>query len=606
MRLINHRRRPWSFYSLRVCRKSHGGCVICVQAHEDTSASLRRIQDICTSVARLKVPFWVFTIEASTPASEAEVEVWLVRGKGKYFFVTTAGLIMCPFGRYNNSVAALLKGYVVAEGVGGVELVFGSAEVTNGLLSIFARELDIAGVIGETPAPTQFSPGTGHPPPMHPIDPPPPPPPPSTGVHPKRQRVPQPDLQIGPGGPAVTMMPGAIPGGGPISSSTPPVPVGKGPGFNRAHVVPLASLPSRNSPIVSVSKSCTAIVLDNVVSLAISREVRKPNLTARLANASRHSNTLLPNTTAVDRWDILVILPILNSSTIVKDKEVRIAITIEICKSDLAARLANARRNDNTILPDASVTRIWEIPQVQIRFDGTAAIDDQIVSTLVSIHIDKLNADAKVLPHTNASIVSNGKEVGETISVHIRKANHVTRDTGSTGGNGAKVFPIAVTLAYGVTESLDGPAIIDNQIVYKLIISQTVIVHIGKTDHISLNRFPVWVDLSDTGPLVRLASINPSSQRAIAVSQDVVCNAVAIEIRKNQLFAATILNGSTYGTHRFPCAKSFENSALFLPDLTFDLLPSTAATSADAQTYAWCSFSIPGDWILEPTSIVGF
>ncbi|KAM5381120.1 hypothetical protein ACJZ2D_003036 [Fusarium nematophilum] len=127
------------------------------------------------------------------------------------------------------------------------------------------------------------------------------------------------------------------------------------------YIVLLAPLAIRDIAIIAEASRSAALILDDIVGLTISHKVSKPDLTARLADSGSHDDRVLPDMPAILRWDVLIILPVLNRSAIVKDKEVIIAVSVEICKPNLAARLSNAWRDDDTVLLDTLAAWVREV-----------------------------------------------------------------------------------------------------------------------------------------------------------------------------------------------------------------------------------------------------
>jgi hypothetical protein len=83
-------------------------------------------------------------------------------------------------------------------------------------------------------------------------------------------------------------------------------------------------------------------ILHDIVILAITCEIRKPNLTARLANARGHDAAFLPDVLAVSGRYVLVVQSALDRTAVVEDWEVILAVAVEVCESDLVAVFSDA------------------------------------------------------------------------------------------------------------------------------------------------------------------------------------------------------------------------------------------------------------------------
>jgi hypothetical protein len=83
-------------------------------------------------------------------------------------------------------------------------------------------------------------------------------------------------------------------------------------------------------------------ILHDIVILAITCEIRKPNLTARLANARGHDAVFLPDVLAVSGRYVLVVQSALDRTAVVEDWEVILAVAVELCESDLVAVFSDA------------------------------------------------------------------------------------------------------------------------------------------------------------------------------------------------------------------------------------------------------------------------
>ncbi|KAI6760016.1 hypothetical protein HG531_013589 [Fusarium graminearum] len=318
---------------------------------------------------------------------------------------------------------------------------------------------------------------------------------------------------------------------------------------------------------------------------------------------------------------------------IIPNKEVIIAVAVKVCEPDLAARLSNAWRN-----------LAYRLPLIETLIEPSASpafrIDRDQVITAVSCQVGQAKAgalgagDTKILPHANASIISNSEEIGQAVAIHICEPYSIASDARYAGCNSTKVFPVAPTLFDGIAKGLDCTAVVDNQIVYRSVsfgsnlpilllavlavvvsvarpfnstttidndivgitvtinvfemdliprfeascplgierlellsivnvlpdlgrttfvqgneVSLSVVIDISKTDHVAFDGLPIWIDISNTSPIIRLTAIDPGPNGTIVVGDDIVSDAITIQVGQNDLVAATILDRSADGAN---------------------------------------------------------
>ncbi|KAI6760595.1 hypothetical protein HG530_009455 [Fusarium avenaceum] len=235
----------------------------------------------------------------------------------------------------------------------------------------------------------------------------------------------------------------------------------------------------------------TSIVLDNVIGFTIASEIGESDLAACFSNTSCHNFSLTPDSLPILWRDILVVEPALDSSTVIKNEEVVITVSVQISKADLTAWFSNTRRNGDGILPVAGA-RGEDVLGVQVFVQAWGDLTDWIkrralinpstgptlcinrddIVFAVTIQVCKSHAgtlgtdDTQVLPHTDASVVGNSKEIGEAIAVHIRETYHLASDARDAWRDSTNIVPIAAAASAtdGIAESLDGTAIVDDKL----------------------------------------------------------------------------------------------------------------------------------------------